>query len=85
MTEKRTLKEKMLDKLEESSDENAAKVRYKFGPRWMKLCGVDRWEDIDWDNPYVHLEWFLCDWRMLGKLTDGRRDEVLAKMDEQQR
>lgn len=83
--EKLTLKEKVSLKMMEVSDAQANQTRMKFAERWMKLSGVDRWEDIDWDNPYIHLEWFLCDWRMLGKLTDGNRDEVLALMDEQQR
>ena len=85
MAEKMSLKERLALKMDEMAEQNAAQVRLKYYDRWMKICGVDRWEDIDFDNPIVHLEWFLCDWRMLGKLTDGNRDEVLALMDEQQR
>jgi hypothetical protein len=51
----------------------------------MKVCGVDRPEDIDYSQPNVHLEWFLCDIRMLTRLQHGQREEVMALMDESQR
>ena len=83
--ESMTMKERIATRLEESNDNNTAKVRAKALDSWMEICGVDRVEDIDYSNPRVHLEWFLCDFRMLAKLTSGKREEVLELMDDQQR
>lgn len=78
------VKEAFANKMEDTWATHAAQTRMKYLPRWAKLCGVEDYKDIDYSNPYVHLEWFLCDPRMLMKLTGGRRNEVLALMDEQQ-
>lgn len=79
------VKDAMLNKMLDSWEENAAKTRLKYYDHWANLCGVTEWKDIDFDNPYVHLEWILCDPRVLFKLTGGAREEALAMMDEQQR
>lgn len=79
------MKENMYARLEDTWADHAASTRAKYYPRWARLCGVEEWTDIDFDNPYVHLEWILCDPRVLIKLTGGKREEALAMMDEQQR
>lgn len=79
------IKGSIMESLENSFDANTARVRAKYIPHWMRVCGVDRPEDIDYSQPNVHLEWFLCDIRMLTRLQDGRREEVMALMDESQR
>ncbi|MBR6911818.1 MAG: hypothetical protein IKN41_08185 [Candidatus Methanomethylophilaceae archaeon] len=76
------LKENAYNKLQDTWGQHAASTRAKYLDRWCRLCGVDDPKDIDYDNPYVHLEWFLCDPRYLIKLTSGKRNEVLAEMDE---
>ncbi len=83
--EKLSLKERISLKLEESNAQNTATTRLKFYPHWRKVCGVETDEEIDFDNPIVHLEWFLCDFRIQGKLMDGKREEVLEMMDDVQR
>ena len=80
-----SMKERIVMRMEETHDANTAKVRAQFLEHWMEVCGVDSVDKIDYDNPYVHLEWFLCDFKMIAKLTDGQREEVLALMDDQQR
>ena len=62
-----------------------SQVRAKWLDRWMEICGVDDPEKIDYDNPYVHLEWLLCDTRVTSKLPGGMLEEALAMMDEKQR
>ena len=80
-----SMKERIAMRMEEKHDENTAKTRAKFLDHWMKVCNVDSPDKIDYDNPIVHLEWFLCDFKVLAKLTDGQREEVLAMMDDSQR
>lgn len=38
-----------------------AQIRAKHYPRWCELCGVEDPKDIDYNNPFVKIEWLLCD------------------------
>lgn len=51
-------------------------VRKEYHSRWMKACGVDKVEDIDYDNPFVKIEWLLCDpaWLHAIKSKKGREE-----------
>ena len=65
-------------------DEMTAKVRSKWTARWMQICGADTPDGIDYSNPYVHLEWILCDMRIQSRLMDGNLESAFKSMDEQQ-
>lgn len=81
------IKEGMLSSIDRASDMNSNMNRQQWidNGRWCKICGVDDPKDIDYSNPYVNLEWFLCDVRVVAKLTGHRRDLVLPMMSEQQK
>lgn len=38
-----------------------SQVRAKHLSRWMDVCGVTDPADIDYENPFVKIEWLLCD------------------------
>lgn len=78
-------KQAVWNKMETDYDKFTMKTRSRYEERWMKLCGVDDPKDIDLNNPIVNLEYFLADFRIISRLTSGKRDEVLAMMTEQQR
>ena len=82
-----TMKERIAKHLDESNSDNAAKMRADFLDKWMWMCGTDDPGKIDHseNQPIIHLEWFLCDPRIIAKLTGGRREEVLEMMDDVQR
>lgn len=80
---KRSLKETLKLYVDESQDRDAAKVRLKWMDRWAKItnCPMDEngkydHSKIDFDNEFVRLEWYLCDPRILFKVTndDTRAD-----------
>lgn len=83
--DERKLKEKLMDKIEEKYDEKVATIRATHYPRWREICEVGPSDPIDKDNPYVHLEWFLCDFKVQYDLMNGNRDKVLEQMDDMQR
>lgn len=83
--ESKRMSERLADWMDEKNDSNTAKVRLQAQELWMEMCNVDRPEEINYDDPRIHLEWFLCDQRVLAKLTNGQREEVLEMMDDQQR
>lgn len=83
--DERKLKEKIVDGIEAGYDRKVAQIRATQLPRWRGICGVETDSEIDYDNPYVHLEWFLCDFRVQVKLMNGQRDYALERMDESQR
>ena len=60
-----------------------SQVRFKHIDRWMDVCGVDSPEDIDYDNPFVKIEWLLCDpgWLHAIKSKKGR-DQFLERLDD---
>lgn len=82
-------KERLTDPVKEAFDnnyeKNVAEARMKWYGRWAKVCGVESWEDIDWANPIVSLEWKLCDPKTQAKLMNGQRDKVLVTFTEQER
>ena len=82
---KKGLRQTINDTMEGSMGVVAMQVRQKYYPRWMKICGVDKEEDIDFSNPVVSTEWLLCDPVIQRELIQGRRDNVLAQMTEVQR
>lgn len=71
--------------LDLNHEKYTASTRMKWMERWMEICGTDTVEGIDYDNPYVHLEWLLCDLRVTAKLSGNKVDEALAMMDDMQR
>ena len=51
------------------------KSAQKFHRRWARLSGSENPDDpntIDWDNPYVQLEYLLCDSGLLMRLSDPK-------------
>ena len=81
----RKAQSKIFAKMEAGYDDNTAKVRAKQLNRWREMTGKGPNEAPDYTDPRVHLEFFLCDLKVQLLLTEGRRDEVLAMMDDQQR
>ena len=79
---RKRLMESLNDAMESSLDDTAARVRLQYHPRWKKICGVERSEDIDYNNPVVSTEYILCDPRIIRLLKQGRRDEVLKQFSE---
>lgn len=78
-------KQKIFTKMEAGYDDNTARTRAKQLNRWREMTGKGPNEAPDYTDPRVHLEFFLCDLKVQLLLTEGRRDEVLAMMDDQQR
>lgn len=46
---------------DDALDKSAMEIRKKWIPKWMEDCGVDDPAKIDYTNPYIRLEWMLCD------------------------
>ena len=69
--------------LENKKGSVLANVRAKHHARWMQVCGVTEVEDIDYDNPFVKIEWLLCDpaWLHAIKSEKGR-EEFLERLDD---
>lgn len=70
------LKKKTLDSLDAATVErirDQTMLRLRSDPRilarWMGYCGVEKAEDVDYDNPCVFIEWCACDPSIL-ELTD---------------
>lgn len=73
------VKKALINYVDASQDQDAAKVRAKFMDRWAKIsnCPMDEngkydYSQIDYDNEFVQLEWQLCDARILFKVTDEK-------------
>lgn len=79
------VKDAWWDCIEANQDQFMLKIRKKYEKRWMELSGTDDPEKIDLDNPIINLEYFLADFRIIARLTGGKRNEVLEMMTEQQR
>lgn len=79
------VKDAWWDRIEANQDQFMLKIRKKYEKRWMELSGTDDPEKIDLDNPIINLEYFLADFRIIARLTGGKRNEVLEMMTEQQR
>ena len=83
--EERKLSQIVTDKISDKYAEKVAAVRSTQFSRWREICGVGPDDPIDWDNPYVHLEWMLCDFKTQMKLMTKDRDQVVESMDDMQR
>lgn len=85
------IKASINQKMQDKNDDDTAKVRLKWYNRWAKISGADQlpdgsynWEQIDWDNEFVRLEWYMCDPSILTKLGDDKyRDKGLAMIPEE--
>ena len=83
------INKKQLNKqLKKSQNEkNAKKIRTKWMDRWARLSGVEPddygkydYSLIDWENPYIRLEYILCDPKIESRLgSDETRAETIAK------
>ena len=49
-------------------------------PRWAEMCGVEDYEQIDMTNPYVRLEFLLCDVGILRSLSGGKGRDAFLKI-----
>lgn len=74
------LKKKTLDSLDAATVErirDQTMLRLRSDPRiiarWMGYCGVDRAEDVDYENPCVYIEWCACDPSILELSDDPER------------
>lgn len=68
------VKHKLEDGLDEKVVSQAAmKLRTdpRFVSRWMEYTGAERYEDIDWANPCVYIEWMACDIKILNLCDDA--------------
>lgn len=55
-------------------------------PRWAEICGVgEEYEKVDLSHPIVHLEYLLCDTKIMKKLASGEREEVLSLLTEEEK
>ena len=73
--------EKVRDKADSAIERWASQARVKYLPRWIELSGGESVDDIDYSNPYIHLEFLLCDPRNLSLISRGKhRDKFLAKL-----
>ena len=70
MSKRRSFKEKCIDSFESEHEKMCARNRAQWLHSWMQICNVTRAEDIDYDNPDVHIQWLLTDPVNLMKLTD---------------
>ena len=75
--EKLTIGQKIAERLEMHFDEDDAKTRFQYYPRWREISDMPD-GSIDYDNPIVALEWVLCDRRILDRLGKGQVEEALA-------
>ena len=75
----RTIRQKIIDVFEQNYDQKMAQARLRYFNRWKELSNRED-GSIDMDNPVVRLEWFLCDLKIVAKLTAGQRQEVLDLM-----
>lgn len=67
------------DKFAEMDDKENMQIRSKFMDRWAELSGATKDENgkwdysqIDWDNKWVKLEWWMCDKKIFFKLTNEK-------------
>lgn len=52
------------------------RTRANYHAQWMEVCGVDTVDEIDYENPFVKIEWLLCDpgWLHAIKSEQGRQE-----------
>lgn len=78
------LKEKYDDRLDTALNNATGQAMQKYYPRWCKICGVQKIEDIDYSNPYVELEAKLCDVRNIKLIRNGaKRDEFFKLLSDE--
>lgn len=65
--------EEITNKLDDKKGGMLAHIRAKNYPRWCEVCGVTDPKDIDYDNPFVRIEWLLCDpgWLLTIRKPEG--------------
>ena len=75
----KTVKKAVKEKINDWQDKDSAQTRMKWYDRWAKISGGEldengnyNHQDIDWDNEFVRLEWYLCDPRILMKIGDPK-------------
>lgn len=81
-----TTKEVLKDLPYRVKDTEVAQIRAHYLNDWMEICGVTRVEDIDYDNPHVHIQWLLCDpyWQRAIKKPKGKA-EFFEQLTEEER
>lgn len=59
-----------------SKDNTVASIRKHWLRNWMEYSGVDDPEEIDYENPFVKIEWLLSDplWLHAIKNEKGRQE-----------
>lgn len=74
-----TIKKKIKQRIDDKNEDDAGKVRLKFYNRWAEISNADKlpdgtydWGQIDWDNEFVRLEWYMCDPSIMAKLGDDK-------------
>lgn len=67
-------------------DTEVAQIRAHYLKDWMEICKVDRPEDIDYQNPHVHIQWLLCDpyWQRAIKKPKGKAEFLEQLTEEEQ-
>ena len=70
------LKTQLREVANRMNDKDSAKIRAKFMDRWAELSGLERDENgnydytqIDYDNEWVKLEWWMSDITIFMKLS----------------
>lgn len=56
------------------------KTREKYLERWMEVCGVSDPMQIDYENPFVKIEWWLCDFRILNSIKKEKGRQEFYKL-----
>lgn len=78
---------KRIAKIKSSADVKKSDVLFRIRsqqyPRWIEVCGVDDYTEIDYDNPFVKIEWLLSDpaWLHAIKSEKGR-EEFKKRLDD---
>lgn len=81
----RGLKDKIMASMDGKYDSSVAKARAACYPRWRAMTDRGPDEDPDFTNPFVHLEWILCDLKVQVHLSEGNREEAFKYFDDQQK
>lgn len=58
-------------------------IRQKYHSRWMEVSGALTIDDIDYSNPFVKIEWLLCDPGWLHAIKSKRgREKFKDRLDD---
>lgn len=77
----------ILDRFTDKIDDQLTLIR-RTGmlERWAEISGVEDVKDVDFTIPRVHLEFLLCDSKILRMISGGkRRNEFLEMLTEEER